>query len=208
MNATASAIGVEPRLEPEDRLRADLYALFARLLVAPADAELLRLIGTSPLLDHAVPDSPFVIAWARLGAASRVMDPAASADEFDALFGGIGHSEISLFASHYVGGGAPGAGTGFLVDLRADLAQRGFGRKTGENLPEDHIAAILETMRLMIESGETVSEQRAFFDAFVASWTTACCTAIAHARLANFYRSVAESLREFLAVEGQSFEIG
>ena len=203
----ASSIGIAARLEPEERLRADLYALFARLFVAAPDTELLRLIATSPLIDREVEDSAFVRTWARLCAAASVMDPAAAADEYDALFGGIGHSEISLFASHYVGEGAPGAGTHFLVELRAALARDGISRKQGENMPEDHCSAILESMRLLIEEEAGLTVQHAFFRAFVAPWNASCCSAITSHRLANFYRTVAECVREFLAVETQSFQI-
>jgi TorA maturation chaperone TorD len=195
------------RLEPEERLRADLYALFARLFVGPPDAELLRLIASSPLIDGEVEESPFVRTWSRLCAAASVMDPGAAADEYDALFGGIGHSEISLFAAHYVGEDAPGAGTHFLVALREALARDGIGRKQGENMPEDHCAALLESMRLLVETDVALPAQHQFFNAFVAPWYASCCSAIAAHRLANFYRTVAECVREFLAVEAQSFQI-
>lgn len=202
-----SAIGIAPRLEPEDRLRADLYALFARLFIAPPDAELLRLIASSPLIDTAAVDSPFSRTWGRLGAAASVMDPGAAAEEYDALFGGIGHSEVSLFASYYVGENAPGAGTNFLVTLRAELVRNRFARRTGENMPEDHICAVLESMRLLVESGTSLVNQHDFFEGFVTGWYATCCTAIERHQLANFYRTVAECLREFLAVEQQAFEI-
>ena len=204
--ATAS-IAIATPLEPEERLRADLYALFARLFVGPPDAGLLRLIASSPLIDGAVADSPFVGRWSRLCAAASVMDPHAAAGEYDALFGGIGHSEISLFASHYVGEGAPGAGTHFLVALRAALARDGIGRKEGENMPEDHLSALLESMRLFIEDDAALPTQHAFFETFVAPWYGACCSAIASHRLANFYKTVAECVREFLVVETQSFQV-
>ena len=204
---SAVPIGMAARLEPEERLRADLYALFARLFVGPPDAELLRLIASSPLIDGEVEESPFVRTWSRLCAAASVMDPGAAADEYDALFGGIGHSEISLFAAHYVGEDAPGAGSQFLVALREALARDGIGRKQGENMPEDHCAALLESMRLLIENDVPLAAQHEFFNAFVAPWHASCCTAIAAHRLANFYRTVAECVREFLGVETQSFQI-
>jgi TorA maturation chaperone TorD len=201
---------IAPKLDPEDRLRADLYALFARLYFSPPDAELLRLVASSPLFDRGEVDSPVVRAGKRLAAACSVMDADAAADEYDALFGGIGRSEISLFGSYYVGDHAPGAGGMFLVDLRAALAAAGLGRKTGENLPEDHLAAVLETMRFIIEraGASGLAEQRAFFTRFVGSWYRACCDAISASNLANFYRTVTECAREYLTVENQAFDIG
>jgi TorA maturation chaperone TorD len=206
---STAPIGMVPALDPEERLRADLYALFSRLFFAAPDAELLRLVGGSPLIDSEADDSAFVRAWTRLVAACSVMDAEAADVEYDALFGGIGRSEISLFGTYYVGQHAPGAGGTFLVDLRDALVRSGFGRQTGQNLPEDHLAAVLETMRLLIErdGASALDEQRAFFQNFVAPWCAPCCDAINRTNLANFYRTVAESLREFVAVEKQSFEI-
>jgi len=205
----ATPIGIVPKLEPEERLRADLYALFSRLFFAAPDAALLRLVAASPLVDRDTADSPFVRAWDRLCAACSAMDAEAAADEYDALFGGIGRSEISLFASRYVGEDAPGAAGTFLVDLRKALGNAGLGRKTGQNLPEDHVSAVLETMRFLIEhsSADALDGQRDFFVRFVAPWYVSCCNAISTCKLANFYRSVAESMREYLAVENESFDI-
>jgi TorA maturation chaperone TorD len=207
MTGDTATVGLAPRLEPEDRLRADLYALFARLFVAAPDAELLRLIASAPLVDTTAPASPFTIAWSRLVAASSAMDAGAAADEYDALFGGIGIPEISLFASHYVGENAPGAGGSFLVALRAALARDGLARRTGQNMPEDHLAALLETMRMRIESGEPVGAQRAHFDAFIGGWYESCCTAIVASKVANYYVTVAECLSELLGIEKRSYEI-
>ena len=213
---TSAPVNLVARIEPEDRMRADFYALLARLFFARPDAELLRMMGNAPLLetdaDGEANDAPLAIAWARLSAAARVMDVDAAADEYDALFGGIGHSEISLFASNYVGD-PPGTGaTAFIVDLRAALAGLGIGLQSGQTLPEDHIAALLEAMRLLIAGSDSVPArdlvaQQQFFQRFIAPWQARCCTAIDLSRLANFYRTVAECTDAFLAMEKSAFEI-
>src|SRR5260221_12716568 len=108
---SSAPVSVVSRIEPEDRMRADFYALFARLYLAGPDAGLLRLMGSAPLVDIeadiAIAAMPLSIAWARLSAAARVMDADAAADEYNALFGGIGRSEISLFGTFYLGPDAP-----------------------------------------------------------------------------------------------------
>ena len=205
-------VGFVATIDPEDRLRADFYALFARLFLAPPDAELLRMIGNSPLLDSEADAAPLAIAWAKLSAAARVMDADAAADEFDALFGGIGKSEISLFGSHYVGEKEPSARDQFLVDLREALARLGLGLKTGQSTPEDHISVLCETMRLLIAGSPMVQPraleiQSEFFAKFIAPWHADLCAAIACFSLANVFTLVAECLSAFLAVENESFEI-
>ena len=199
-------------IDPEDQLRADFYALFARLLLRAPDPELLRMIGNAPLLDSEAGQAELAIAWERLAAAARVMDPEAAADEFEALFGGIGKSAISLYGSHYVGEKAPSARDRFLVELRETMASLELGLRAGETTPEDHLSVLFETMRLLVSGKEMlhphdIEIQRAFFQKFIAPWHSDCCAAIACASLANFFTLVAECVSAFLAIENQSFEI-
>ncbi|MEO8136381.1 MAG: molecular chaperone TorD family protein [Betaproteobacteria bacterium] len=209
---SASTITFAKSLEPEDRIRADFYAIFARLFFSPPDADLLRVIGSAPLLDAEADAADLAISWAKLSAAARVMDPDAAQDEYEALFGGVGHSAVSLFGSFYVGGSTTGAGAPFLVDLRTALMELGLGLQQGQNVPEDHVAPVFETMRLLIEGGpgvepRSIAEQKAFFTAFVAPWCAKCCTAIAQNSVANFYKVVAQSTNAFVAIEDESFAI-
>ncbi len=220
----SSPITFARQLEPEDRIRADLYAIFARLFFAPPDAELLHVIGNAPLLDAEADSAGLAIAWARLAAAARVMDIDAAHDEYEALFGGVGHSLVSLFGSYYVrtaanyaaatasGDGTTTSGDGgpFLVELRGALADLGFGLQRGQSLPEDHLSPVFETMRLLIEGGpgiepSSVDAQRKFFTTFVAPWVAQCCTAIVQSSVANFYKVVAQSAEAFMAVEDEQF---
>jgi len=211
MMPTTSKITISARIEPEDRVRADFYALFARLFFSPPDAGLLRVIGSAPLLDAEADAAALAIAWARLSAAARVMDPQAASDEYEALFGGVGHSALSLFGSFYAA--APGTGGGpFLVELRTALAGFGLGLREGQNVPEDHLSAVFETMRLLIQGNATVAprdieEQHRFFAGFIGAWCPACCAAISANAIANFYKVVAECMNAFVAIEDESFAI-
>lgn len=209
--ATAT-ISFAPAVEPEDRVRADLYALFARLYFSAPDDGLLRTMGNAPLLTSDDDASRLAITWARLAAASRVMDPEAAADEYDALFGGVGRSLISLFGSYYASANTPGTAGQFLVDLRAELVNLGFALQSGQSTPEDHCSALFETMRLMITGDDdtpprSVDEQLRFFKRFIGPWFSACCSAIRNSSVANFYRTVAECTEAFLAIEDESLAI-
>jgi hypothetical protein len=77
---SASTIGFVHRLEPEDQVRADFYALLARLYFSAPDSELLRIMGSAPLLAAEADAAALAIAWAKLAAAARVMDAEAAQD--------------------------------------------------------------------------------------------------------------------------------
>jgi TorA maturation chaperone TorD len=116
---------------------------------------------------------------------------------------------VSLFGSRYAGETARGS---LLVDLRAALAGLGLGRQPGQSLPEDHLAAVFETMRLLIAGGPGISPrdivtQRDFFRSFVASWIGRCCAAITENPVANLYRLVAECVSLFTAIEDENYAI-
>jgi TorA maturation chaperone TorD len=211
--SAVSATGLPHPLAPEDRARADYYALLARLYADAPDAALLQAIaqgaatepGELPSLDAA---APFARAWAMLGAASAAMDAAAAAEEYQALFIGVGQSAVSLHASAYV----PASSTNALVQIRATLERLGLGRLGGVNLYEDHLAAVCETMRVLIAGAPGVepfalADQREFFGMHVGPWVFACCTAIKDCAIANYYRRVAEFTDSFMAIERDSLAI-
>ncbi len=205
------------RLEPEDQARADFYALLARLFAAAPDAALLAAIAAAAPL---APDAPggsgradndaqtIASAWDSLRAASAVMDPEAAGDEFQALFVGVGKSEVSLYASHYLG---PQSGRP-LAAVRATLAALGLARRPGSSEFEDHFSVELETMRILVagDAGRrpaTIAEQRAFCETHLLPWAFDCCAAISASLLANYYRQAASFAGCFLALERDSFAI-
>jgi TorA maturation chaperone TorD len=214
--AHVAGVTIHHRLDPEDAARADFYALLARLFADAPDATLLHAIATAPALgavaaedtepaaDEALLSLP--AAWDKLRAASGAMDADAAADEYNALFIGVGKSEINLHASHWL--------TGFmmerpLVELRATLAQLGLGRRPEVTQLEDHIASLCETMRILVAGqGERrpmlIAEQRAFFEVHIAPWVFSCCSAIEHYSVANYYRRVAQFAHCYLALERDS----
>lgn len=205
-------VTLHPRLEPEDQARADYYALLARLFADAPDRTLLATIARAPALAPATHlgdggDAEGIAgAWDALRAASAAMDPEAAGDEYQTLFVGVGRSEVSLYASHYVG---PQSGRP-LAELRATLASLGLGRRPESSEFEDHLALVLETMRMLVAGdGERrpagIEVQRAFFDDHLLPWVFACCSAITSNPIANYYRRVAEFTLCFVALERDSF---
>src|SRR5437867_1270450 len=141
----AAPIAFRPTLDPEDQARADLYAVLARLYADAPDAGFLKALATAERMSGI--DNPLASAWNRLADASAAMDPDAAAQEYTDLFIGVGKCEVNLHASHWL--------TGFmmekpLADLRTVLASLGLGRKGAATMLEDHLAALCETMRIMI----------------------------------------------------------
>jgi TorA maturation chaperone TorD len=198
---------------PEEQARADFYALLSRLYTAAPDSALLAAIANAPPLvaavsldddDHAA--AGLAPAWDALRAASGAMDPEAAGYEYDDLFGGVGKSAVNLHASHWL--------TGFmmekpLAEVRATLATLGLGRREGVNLVEDHVAALFETMRVLIAGvGErrpaSIAQQKAFFDRHIAPWILRCCSAILQIPVANYYRRVAQFTYCYMALERDS----
>ena len=214
--AGSAAITLHHRLEPEDQARADFYALLARLYAEAPDAALLRAIAGAPPLGVAAHSekanesaASLPAAWDLLRAASEAMDADAATDEYNNLFVGVGKSEVNLHASHWL--------TGFmmekpLADVRATLARLGLGRRAGVSLVEDHLAALLETMRILVAGQDdrrpaSLAEQRAFFEQHIVGWAFPCCSAIRDSPVANYYRTVAQFTINFLALERDSFAI-
>ena len=191
----------------EEIARAELYGLLARLWYAAPDEGLLEAFQVAPTEAPAAGaflEEP----WRRLVGLGREMDAAALADEYDALFGGIGKPEVYLFGSHYL--------SGFLNDkplakLRNDLDQLGLSREEAVPETEDHIAFLFEVMRYLI-AGEDVevanlTHQRAFFSTHVQPWLPAMCDAVSRHPKARFYAALAELTRAFGEVEAQGFDM-
>ena len=206
MNGDAIHVAMPHPVSAEDRVRADLYALVAALFAAAPGPEFLAALAAAPELPDD-PDSPLAAPYNALLRASRAMDADAADQEYTELFIGVGKSEVNLHASHWM--------SGFMMDkplaeLRADLAGLGLARREASIMLEDHLSAVAETMRLLVAGGEgrppsPLAVQRAFFDAWIASWAFDCCTAISGCPLANYYRGAAELTRAFLAIERDSF---
>ncbi|HAV38014.1 MAG TPA: hypothetical protein DCX52_16985 [Massilia sp.] len=194
-------------LSSEDQARADLYALAARLLLAPPGELLLeQLAAADPILSEGG-DPALERAWEKLVLASGVMDAQAVAEEFDRLFVSDGTPTLNPYGSLYLSGFMNDAP---LAELRGDLARFGIGRVRGVAEFEDHLGALCETMRVLVAGApgirrQPLSAQKAFFEARIAPWYERCLDDIRRAEGANFYRVVADFAGALLEIEAAGF---
>ena len=194
----------EPSVLPDEEiLRAQAYGLLAGLLSRAPDADALTALAA---IDG--DDSPLGTAYTDLGTAAREATPRGVADEFAALFIGVGGGELTPFGSYYR--------TGFLhekplAELRGDMARLGIARADDVKESEDHIAALCEMMSGLItgafDAPASLTEQRAFFDRHIASWAPRFFADLEASPTAVFYRAVGTLGRRFLEIESQAFAL-
>lgn len=190
--------------DEEDRARGNAYALLGRLLAAPPDEELLAALSEI----EAGPDDDRVLAasWQMLQLAAERALPRCVQDEYQRLFIGLGRGELVPYGSWYL--------TGFLMEqplaqLRADLKILGIQRQPGVKEPEDHAAALLDTMTLLIHGDDPapLEAQLSFFERHIEPWMGRFFQDLQKAESARFYRAVGQLGEQFLFVEGQAFRI-
>ena len=127
--------------------RAAFYSLLAALLRNAPDADVLAYCLS---LDTTDQKSELGAAVNTLVLAAKHSEPQRLKEEFHELFIGLGRGELVPYGSWYQ--------TGFLMErplgqLRADLAKLGFERSDDVHEPEDHIAALMEVMAMLIYEG-------------------------------------------------------
>ena len=191
----------------EETARAEVYGLLAALFYAPPAPELLAQIRVA--VTEAPASGAFLEeSWRQLVGSARELSDQAVADEFDALFGGLGKPEVQLFGSHHL--------SGFLNEkplaaLRGDLAALGLTRDETMPETEDHIAYLCEVMRFLIAGDDVevsnLTRQQAFFNAHLQPWVMALCDALEAHPKARFYAALASFSRAFFSVETQGFDM-
>ena len=197
--------GVPPPAEvaAEEVLRANTYALLARLLRTYPDAEAL-----SEFSRFQTDDTEMGRALAALAEAARDAMPGSVDDEFHDLFIGVGESELTPYTSYYL--------TGFvyekpLAKLRLAMAELGISQGDDVAEPEDHIASLCEIMCGLITGafGEPadLARQQAIFDEHIAPWAERFFEDLETASSANFYKSVGTIGKLFIRIESQAFEM-
>jgi TorA maturation chaperone TorD len=191
----------------EEIARAELYGLLAQLWIAPPDAALLEQFKV------AVTQAPeagghLEAPWQSLVAAMRNTTVDAAAEEYDALFGGVGKPEVFLYGSYYL--------SGFLNEkplalLRAELDRLGLARDEARAETEDHVAYLFEVMRYLIAGDDVavcnLEQQRRFFRTHLQPWLPQLCDAVDAQPRAQTWRAVSEMTRQFVAVETQGFDL-
>jgi TorA maturation chaperone TorD len=191
----------------EETARAEIYGLLAQLYYAPPPPELLsalRVAVTEAPAQGAFLEEP----WRALVGLARELGDREIADEYDALFGGVGKPEVYLFGSHYQ--------SGFLNEkplarLRGTLARLGLDRDEAMPETEDHIAYLCEVMRYLIAGDDAavanLTRQHEFFSEHLQPWLGRLCDAISAHPKARFYAALAEFTRAFANVESQGFDM-
>jgi TorA maturation chaperone TorD len=191
----------------EETARAEVYGVLAALFYAPPSPELmaqLRVAVTEAPAAGGFLEEP----WRQLVGAARELSDVQVADEYDALFGGVGKPDVMLFGSYYL--------SGFLnekplAQLRSDLAALGLSREEGVNETEDHFACVCEVMRYLIAGDDVevanLTQQQKFFSTHLQPWGMALCDAIEQHPQARFYAALAGFVRAFLSVEAQGFDM-
>jgi TorA maturation chaperone TorD len=206
MSAVAAPVALHRALPPEEAARGDFYSLLARLLRGAPDMTLLRQLAAAPHLPSEG-DAALVHAWAGLVDASSVMDADAAAEEFEALFAGVGKAVVSPFAGFY--SGAPAADHPRVRIVR-DLAKLGLAQRDAVTEPEDHFAGLLDVMRVLVCGGAgrapaSLAEQKTFFNEHLQPSLPKFFDALAGAKQSNYYRKVAAFGAAFAALERESF---
>lgn len=200
-----------PSASPEDQARAQLYGLIASLFRSAPDAQLLSALVHAEGFregdeERTEQGRALAKAWREMAQAGRAAFPVLLAHEHTELFNAPGRAEVTPYLLHYVmryESETP------LVDLRAQLAQWGIARRQGVFEPEDHVAALCETMRFVIAVQQrALEDQKAFFDRFLYRGGMAFCDAVRASEKANFYKLVAAFTAAFLDVEKEAFQIG
>ena len=193
------SLSVGPAIEAGDAARAELYILLGTLLAGPPDEAILEMLLEIDVGESDV--TPMTAIWQSLQMAARETDPEQLAEEYFNLFIGLGRGELVPYASFYI--------HGFLMEkvlasLRNELQKLGFELQEGVSEPEDHVAALCETMGMIIsESGLSLEEQSAFFQTYIASWMGPFFAELSDAESADFYRAVARLGQQFLEIESQ-----
>jgi len=182
----------------EDTVRAHTYSLLGSLLSGPPAADLLATLAQVQI--SADTEARFAECWRVLAMAAERTDARSVDDEYHDLFIGLGRGQVMPYASWYL--------TGFLMDrplavLRADLAALGIERQVDVREPEDHAAALCETMAMLCAGGSDLDGQRRFFRAHMEPWLGTFMTDLQAAPSAQFYKAVGCLGERFMEFESR-----
>lgn len=193
-------------LSDEDRARAELYAVLARLFYSGPDRALLDSIGAAEGM-FGGNDTPVGAAWNALARAARNADPGALSAEYDSVFVGTGKAAVTPYCSYYA---TPAGRERIVAALRDELRDRGLARTGQTHEPEDHVAALCEVMRHLVSRGSgsvAIDCQKAFFLRYIGPAYIQLTDDTLSSAGTHFYKDVARVARAFFDVESQSFEM-
>jgi TorA maturation chaperone TorD len=190
-------------LPPEEVARANFYGLLARLFYAPPDAQLLETLAAAKEIE--AEDGGIDAAWQGLCRAAGEADAEAVREEYDGAFVGTGKSPVTLYTTAY---SIRYASEAPLAELRGDLAALGLARREDAGEPEDHIAALCDTMRHLIAvQKREPAEQSVFFKRWIGPAAGPLCDATEADPSTSFYKAVARFAKAFFDIEQSAFEM-
>lgn len=207
MNGQSTPLESTPPVFEEDQVRADFYALIARLFFAGPDAALLAAIAGADEIAGEDETASLAAAWRALAAAAAAVDAQAAREEYDNVFVGTGKAEITPYASHYL---VESMQERVLVRLREALAKMGLAKNQSAAEYEDHFSGLCEVMRHLIFLGcddVAVRKQKTFFLEYLDPWYEGFCAAVMVSPNTDFYKHVSVFTKAFLDMEGGSFEM-
>jgi TorA maturation chaperone TorD len=182
-----------------DQGRAREYALLATLLShSPDSRSLSRLAG---LRGDA---SPIGRAHTTLGDAARRVNEEIVAQEYFALFAGLGQGQLLPYSSHYLTGSLYGRP---LAQIRESLQTLGIEKASECSEPEDHAAMLCEVMAGLVGGNiaAPAGADRNFFEQHLLPWIGRFFVELERAEAAVFYRCVGSLGRAFIDIEAQAF---
>jgi TorA maturation chaperone TorD len=188
-------------LEPEDQARANFYALLSRLFYGPPDAGLLAALSQAE--EFEADDKTIAARWAELAKAAASANADAVREEYETAFVGTGKAPVTLYTSAY---SIKYTSETPLVVLKAELASLGLVARNDAGEPEDHIAALCDTMRYLVAERDLAEQQR-FFARWIQPIAEPLCNAIEQSEHTAFYKSVARLANAFFSLEHSAFEM-
>lgn len=185
-------------------MRAAVYDLLASLLARSPEEETLERLRSIGEVDAS--EGQIAMGWELMKRASQKSQLDSVQEEYFSLFIGLGRGELVPFGSWYM--------TGFLMEkpvavLRGELVALGIERQDGVVESEDHIAALCESMAIIIRSSEEIplATQQQFFTDHLAPWVGRFFNDMQNAKAAHFYRSVGFFGESFFDFERQLLEM-
>jgi TorA maturation chaperone TorD len=195
----------------DDHSRAQCYGLISSLFYGRADEAFLKHLGAERVqtvakpgawellsLDHDAAPTAYTKAFAALQSACRSLGEQGIRREYEVLFLESGKASVSPFTSRYT---AAGDRDRHLDVLRDYLVSCGLVRPGSGLRFEDHVSAVCDVMRWLIEHQRPGREQLAFFNEFVRKSLGAFCDAVELRTASVFYRAVAALARAFIDQE-------
>jgi TorA maturation chaperone TorD len=184
-----------------DDARAREYALLATLLSHSPDSQLL-----SRLADLRGDASPIGMAHTALGEAAGRVSEDNVAQEYFALFAGLGRGQLLPYSSHYLTGALYGRP---LVRVRETLQHLGIEKAPEHSEPEDHAAFLCEIMAGLVggDIAAPAGADRVFFEEHLLPWIGRFFVDLEAAEAADLYATVGLLGRTFIEIEMHAFAL-